>query len=136
MEEAVTLAPGFAEAVLLLAELNIKSGALQPATEDLERFLARQPNAHAALVLLGQAYLARREPVRATEVYGRLAALAPKDPRAVHLVGVGLLAQGKRAEGRKELEAALALAPASWIRSPCSSRCPSPRSSRTPRSPG
>ena len=42
-------------------------------------------------------------------MYRRLAALAPTDPRAVYLVGVGLLAQGKRAEGRKELEAALAL---------------------------
>lgn len=43
-KEAVTLAPAFADAVLLLADLKIiRSGAVQPAIEDLERFLARQP---------------------------------------------------------------------------------------------
>ena len=108
LNEAVTLAPGFADATLLLADLNIQSGAVQPAIKNLERFLARQPNAAPALVLLGSAHLAGREPARATEVYRRLVTLAPKDPRAVHLVGVGLLAQGKRAEGRKELEPRLA----------------------------
>jgi len=40
------VAPGPASATpLLLAELNIKSGAVQPANGDLERLLARQPQA-------------------------------------------------------------------------------------------
>ena len=40
------VAPGPASATpLLLAELNIKSGAVQPAIGDLERLLARQPQA-------------------------------------------------------------------------------------------
>ena len=108
LKEAVTIAPNFADGVLLVAEINIRAGAAQPAIEDLERFLAHQPNAAPALVLLGSAHLAKREPARATEVYRRLAALAPKDPRGNYLLGVGLLAQGKRAEARKELEAALA----------------------------
>ncbi|MBI3108271.1 MAG: hypothetical protein HYY95_22295 [Candidatus Rokubacteria bacterium] len=34
LKEAVTIAPRFADAVLLLADLNIKSGAAQPAVED------------------------------------------------------------------------------------------------------
>ena len=55
--------------------------------------------------------LAKREPARATEIYRQFAALAPQDPRGNYLVGVGLLAQGKRAEARKEFEAALTLAP-------------------------
>ena len=49
-KEAVTIAPNFADAVLLFADLNIRSGAVQPAIEDLERLLARQPKAAAAHV--------------------------------------------------------------------------------------
>ena len=44
-------------------------------------------------------------------MYRRLVTLAPKDARTAYLIGVGLLAQGKRGKARKELEAALALAP-------------------------
>ena len=51
LNEAVTLAPGFADATLLLADLNIQSGAVQPAIKHLERFLARQPNARWGQVL-------------------------------------------------------------------------------------
>ena len=69
LKEAVTIAPNFADAVLLLlAEITIRAGAAQSAIEDLERLLARQPKASAALVLPGSAYLAKREPGRATDV--------------------------------------------------------------------
>ena len=72
LKEATSIAPNFTEAVLLLAELNIQTGAVQPAIEDLERFVARQPKVFQAHVLLGSAYLAKREPVRATEAFRKL----------------------------------------------------------------
>src|SRR3990170_7689672 len=62
LKEAVTLAPNFADGVLLVAEITIRAGAAQPAIEDLERLLARQPTAAAAHVLPGSACLAKREP--------------------------------------------------------------------------
>ncbi len=94
------MAPRPASATLLLfADLNVKSGAVQPAIEELERLLTHRPKSAPALALLGSTHLARREPARAT--------------------GVGLLAQGKRAEERKELEAALALLKDSTAKLPC-----------------
>ena len=103
LKEAISAAPNFTEPVLLLAELNLQSGAVQPAIEDLQSFAAHR--------LLGLAYLAKREPARATEAFRTLQALRPKDPRGFYLVGIGLRAQGKTAEARNEFDAALALAP-------------------------
>ena len=111
LKEAVSISPDFNEAVLLLAELNIYGGALPPAIEDLERLLARHPTVVRAHVLLGSAYLARREPVKATAAFRTLVTLVPKDPHGPYLVGVGLRAQGKALEARNEFEAALALTP-------------------------
>jgi Flp pilus assembly protein TadD len=61
-------------------------------------------------VLLGSAHLARGDGARGAEAYRKILALAPKDPRGRHLVGLALRAQGKAAEARKSFEAALALA--------------------------
>ena len=85
---------------------------MQPAIEDLERFVAGQPQSFGAYMLLGSAYLAKGKPAKATETYRRLVVLAPKDPRGPYLVGVGLRAQKKPAEAKNEFETALTLAPA------------------------
>jgi putative PEP-CTERM system TPR-repeat lipoprotein len=111
LREAISAAPNLTEAVLLLAELNIQAGTVQPAIEDLQSFLARHPGVVPAHSLLGLAYLAKREPARATEAFRKLQALDPQDPRGFYLVGIGLRVQGKTAEARKEFEAALSRAP-------------------------
>jgi tetratricopeptide (TPR) repeat protein len=112
LREAVTISPGFTEAVLLLAELSVQTGAPQAAIEEIEKLLARQPRPGPAVYMaLGAAYLAGREPVKATEAYRKFAELVKGDPRGPYLVGIGLAAQGKRAEARKEFEASLAIAP-------------------------
>jgi tetratricopeptide (TPR) repeat protein len=111
MREATTIAPNFTEAVLGLAELNLQTDVLQPAIDDLEQLVRRQPRILQAYALLGSAYLAKQESVRATEAFRKLATLAPGDPRGPYLVGIGLRAQAKPAEAKKELEAALTLAP-------------------------
>src|SRR5439155_26547877 len=98
LKDATSVAPNLTEAVLLLAELNIQTGAFRPAIEDLERFVARQPTVFEAHMLLGRAYLGNGEPVKATEAFRRLVTLAPKDPRGPYLVGIGLRVQGKAGE--------------------------------------
>jgi tetratricopeptide (TPR) repeat protein len=84
---------------------------LQPAIDDLEQLVQRQPRVLKAYALSGSAYSAKWEWVRATEAFRKLATLAPWDPRGPYLVGIGLRAQAKPAEAKKELEAPLALAP-------------------------
>ena len=111
LKEAITTAPNFTEAIMLLAQLDLQSGAVGPAIYDLEKLITSQPTATGAYVLLSGAYLTQRDPARATEVGRKLATVAPRDARGPHLIGLGLLAQGKRAEARRAFEAALALSP-------------------------
>ena len=115
LREAISLTPNYADAIFLLAELNIQSGSLDPAIDDLKKFVEQfpkvpMPRAHE---LLAAAYLRKREPAKATEEYRKILALAPKDPRALSLVAVGLRAEGKEGEARKLLEEAAAGAPQS-----------------------
>jgi len=111
LKEATTTNPDFTDAVLLQAELDMQAGAYQPAIEALEQLVARQPNEIRAYVGLGAVYLAKRDPVKAAGAYRKVVALAPKDPRGPHLLGVALRVQGKNAEAKKEFEASLAFAP-------------------------
>jgi tetratricopeptide (TPR) repeat protein len=62
-------------------------------------------------VVLGSAYLAKRDAVKAAEAYRKVVALTPKDPQGPYLVGLALRAQGKITEAKQEFEASLALAP-------------------------
>src|SRR5262249_50139409 len=89
----------------------LQTGAVQPAIEELEDLLEKQPKLASAYLLLGTAYLTNKEPVKAVETYRQFSQLAPKDPQGPYLMGVGLRAQGKTAEAKKALEGALTLAP-------------------------
>src|SRR5437660_10077334 len=100
----------FPDAALLLADLHLQTGATDPAIDVLTRLVAKHPN-FPAYVLLGSAYLRKNEPVNATTAFETIVARAPKDPRGPYLVGVALLAQGKRADAKKRFEEALALTP-------------------------
>jgi tetratricopeptide (TPR) repeat protein len=111
LREAINNAPNFTEATLLLAELNIQTGAVGPAIDDLETLIKSQPGVMGAHALLSAAYLNQRDPARALATARKQASVAPQDARGPYLAGAALLAQGKRAEARRELGAALVLAP-------------------------
>lgn len=108
--EVADVAADFPDAAILLADLHLQTGALDPAIEVLNTVIAKQPS-FPAYVLLGSAYLRKNEPQRAAAAFETIATQAPKDPRGPYLVALALLAQGKRAEAKKRLEQALALAP-------------------------
>src|SRR5205823_3291861 len=109
--ELTEAAPQLPEARLLLAQLNLQTGGVQPAIDDLEKLTRSMPGLRDGHRLLGTAYLAGREPAKALEAYRTFASLAPRDAQGPFLVGVALRAQGKRAEAAKQFESALALAP-------------------------
>lgn len=104
------LAPAAPQAVLLLSELEIRTGQAQNTIEPLTALVERRPIAQ-GYELLGQAYMAQRENARAEEAFTKLVELAPKLPRGQHLLGMSLLAQGRRAEALPHLSQALALDP-------------------------
>jgi tetratricopeptide (TPR) repeat protein len=96
---------------MLLAQVNLQSGAVAPAIDDLQKLIVSQPAATGAYALLSGAYLAQRDPTRSIEVARKLATVAPKDARGPYLIGLGLLAQRKLPEARREFEKALTLSP-------------------------
>ncbi|MGH7385522.1 MAG: tetratricopeptide repeat protein, partial [Candidatus Rokuibacteriota bacterium] len=61
--------------------------------------------------LLVTAHLATRDPIRAAASARALTEAAPRAPRGPYLLGVALLAQGKRTEAREQFAHALALSP-------------------------
>lgn len=111
LQDAKTNAPGFVDAQLLLAELNIRSGNLEVAVDELEGLIEKQPKVARAYVLLGGVYLSKKETVKATETYRQFARLAPDNPQGPYLIGLGLRAQGKIPEARASFAQAVAKAP-------------------------
>jgi tetratricopeptide (TPR) repeat protein len=111
LRETKRLAPNFLEASLLLSQLDIQTGALRPAIDDLERLIARRPDALAGYGLLVSAHLTARDPVRAVATARALIKAFPREPRGPYLLGVALLGQGNRAEARNQFARALSLSP-------------------------
>jgi tetratricopeptide (TPR) repeat protein len=95
----------------LLAELNIRTRRLDTAIEELEDVIEKNPKATRAYVLLGGAYLAKKETVKATETYRQFAQLAPDNPQGPYLIGLGLRAQGKTNEARNSFIQAVSRKP-------------------------
>jgi putative PEP-CTERM system TPR-repeat lipoprotein len=111
LSQAITLAPQFVDARLLLAQINLQSGSAQAAIEDLENLTRTMPRVREPYRILGTAYLNQKAPAKATETFRKFAELNPRDATGPYLIGIGLRAEGKVAEARKQFEAALALAP-------------------------
>src|SRR5437016_5112370 len=61
--------------------------AVEPAIEALTQTVTSHPDDIRAYILLGRAYLANREPAKATQVYRKLVERGPKDPRGPYRHG-------------------------------------------------
>jgi len=107
LAEAIKLDPHFAQAGMLLAQLDIKKGATAAAVDLLTSLVKDQPNVAEAQYLLASAYLAQQQPTKALVVYRGMAELFPKDPQPVYLIGTMLLAQRQLAEARQAFEKSL-----------------------------
>ena len=93
---------------------------MREAIDDLEKLIARRPDAPAAYALLTNGHLAARDPIWAVTTARALSKVAPEDPRGPYLLGLALLAQGKKAEACEQFERARAISPgfvSHWARS-------------------
>lgn len=77
LDRALVLDPGLMQARYARALLNIEEQRPAAAVEDLQLFIAREPNNYRALAHLGQAYLALDRPTEAGKVLKRAVDLAP-----------------------------------------------------------
>jgi Tfp pilus assembly protein PilF len=109
LNQAVTLEPGYAEAVLLLADLQLRSGDAFSAISSISGLLKKRPDLLPAHLALAEAYRVRGTPDDAVTVYRRMMDLYPKDPQPPFLMGVTLRQQKKHDEARNAFDGALAV---------------------------
>jgi tetratricopeptide (TPR) repeat protein len=104
LSEAIKLDPHFAEAILMYAELQIRSGNAAVVIDSLVQLIKEQQQIAEAHFLLAGAYRAVKKENEALAVLRQMATLFSKDPQPPFGAASILLAQGRRAEARKELE--------------------------------
>lgn len=110
--QAVNLAPDFAEAVFILAQLNLNKGRFDSVIGLLTQLLKSHPDAGRAYPLLAQAYLSSDQPKSALAVLQSFQKAFPADPQGPFQVGLVLVQQNRTNEARAAFEQALKLQPA------------------------
>jgi tetratricopeptide (TPR) repeat protein len=111
LQQAIALKPDFAEAILALAELNLRSGKTQAAVAPLEDLLKKRPDLTQARLLLADAYRILGKLDQAALLF-REQIKAESDSAQAHLsLGMILRQQKRNNEPREELEKAVELAP-------------------------
>jgi tetratricopeptide (TPR) repeat protein len=111
LNEAIRLDPHFEDAILKYAELQIRSGNAAVVIDPLVRLIGERPQIAEAHYLLAAAYRSTQQDNEALAVLRTMADLFPKNPQPAFGAGSILLAQGQKAEARKELERSVEISP-------------------------
>ena len=115
LNQAVSYDTNYSDAIVLLAELNARSGKASLAINSLTDLLRRQPQLVRAHMALANIYRSQNDMDNELAVYRRVATLVPKNPQPHYLMGLILQAQNKTAEARKAYETTLQLAPDDFL---------------------
>ncbi len=111
LDQAISTNPNYAEAILLLADVNLRSGHSEAVIEPMTRLLKRNPELRPAALLLAAAYGSLDRFDDAAVVTGEQARLAPHDPQAQMALGLTLRQAKRNDEARQAFEKAAELAP-------------------------
>jgi len=111
LDQAISINPNYAEAILLLADINLRSGHGEAVIEPMTRLLKRSPELRPAALLLAAAYGSLDRFDDAAVVTGEEAKLAPRDPQAQMALGLTLRQAKRNDEARQAFEKAAELAP-------------------------
>ena len=107
----VKLAPQFAPASLLLAELKMRKGSPAAAVDLLVPLVRDQPKISQAHQLLASAYLAQQNSAQALAIYRRMTELFPQDAQPLLSTGMILFNQRKLPDARNAFEKAAQISP-------------------------
>jgi tetratricopeptide (TPR) repeat protein len=111
LEQVISANPNFADAIVLLAEINLRSGHSEAVIEPLTRLLNRNPELKPAALLLAAAYGSLDRFDDAAVVVGEQAKLAPRDPQAQMALALTLRQAKRNGEARQAFEKVAELAP-------------------------
>ena len=111
LDQAISRNPNYADAILLLADINLRSGHGEAVIEPMTRLLKRNPELKSAALLLAAAYGSLDRFDDAAVVVSEQAKLAPRDPQAQMALGLTLRQAKRNDEARQAFEKAAELAP-------------------------
>jgi tetratricopeptide (TPR) repeat protein len=111
LDQAISTNPNYADAILLVADINLRSGHGEAVIEPMTRLLKRNPELRPAALLLAAAYGSLDRFDDAAVITGEQAKLAPRDPQAQMALGLTLRQARRNGEARQAFEKAAELAP-------------------------
>jgi len=111
LNQAVLFDPGFDQAKMALAELNLRKGNPAAAAAMLPKIIQRHPQLDRAYLLLARAYIDLKNPDEALETYRRMATVLPKDPQVPYFAGLLLAQRNQQAAARAAFEKSLQIDP-------------------------
>ena len=111
LNKAVDLNTNFSEAILLLAQVEIKTGNTDPAIISLKQMAQKYPQSAQVQLLLADAYRIQGSKDAALAIYRQLETAYPTNSQIPFLRGITFLEQQNNAAARKAFTKALELAP-------------------------
>jgi tetratricopeptide (TPR) repeat protein len=111
VEQALAIDPNYVDAILLLAELNIRAGKADVSVKALENLRKTRPDLAQARLVLADAYRTLGRQEDAAALFREQVRNAPPSAEPYYYTGVLLREQNKPAEARQAFEKALELAP-------------------------
>lgn len=111
-ERALELDADHLDALRLVAELHIRAGQPDAALSAVRPYLVRHPGEGALHTVVGAAYGAKKDHLRAAETYREMIQRMPTNPQGPYLLGLALRKLGREAEAAARFEEALKLDPA------------------------
>jgi tetratricopeptide (TPR) repeat protein len=111
LRQVVEFDPKHTDAVLLLAELNIRKNEFAAAIAPLKQLVKERPQIAQAHFLLAAAYRGQQDLEAAAAVCEKMTSMFPGNARPYYLWGQILLLEQKKKEARKKFERALEISP-------------------------
>lgn len=111
LNQAISINPNFADAIVLLAETDLRSGRSEAVIEPMTRLLRKRPDLRSAAFLLAAAYGSLDRFDDAEAVIRDQVRLAPQDPQPYTALGLTLRQAKRNDEARQAFEKAAELAP-------------------------
>ena len=111
LDQAVSINPNYSDAILLLADVNVRTGHGESVIEPLTRLLQRNPELRNAALLLAAAYGSLDRFDDAAVVIGEQAKLAPLDPQVQMALGLTFRQAKRNDDARQAFEKAAEFAP-------------------------
>ena len=115
LKDAVTASPDYADAVMMLASIQLRGGDAQDVIEPLQRILKIDPNLDRARLLLTDAYRTSKQYDSAIALFQDQITRSPQDAQSWFMMGMTQVEKGDLTSARYAFEQAQNLSPQSLL---------------------